>query len=104
MQEDASDTESCIVPEIKMTRESLALYQLCADEDLNRIMMIMIRRSRKLREIILYSAYIINIQFGQAKLGAVSVYRPAAATHEAHAFATNDKDSYATSSEKDYIK
>ena len=89
MQEDASDTESCIVPEIKMTRESLALYQLCADEDLNRIMMIMIRRSRKLREIILYSAYIINIQFGQAKLGAVSVYRPAAATHEAHAFATN---------------
>lgn len=83
MQDDASDTESCIVPEIKMTRESLALYQLCADEDLNRIMMIMIRRSRKLREIILYSAYIINIQFGQAKLGAVSVsvYRPAAATH-----------------------
>ena len=89
MQEDASDTESCIVPEIKMTRESLALYQLCADEDLNRIMMIMIQRSRKLREIILYSAYIINIQFGQAKLGAVSVYRPAAATHQAHAFATN---------------
>ena len=83
VQDDASDTESCIVPEIKMTRESLALYQLCADEDLNRMMMIMIRRSRKLREIILYSAYIINIQFGQAKLGAVSVsvYRPAAATH-----------------------
>ena len=61
MQEDASDTESCIVPEIKMTRESLALYQLCADEDLNRIMMIMIRRSRKLREIILYSAYIYDM-------------------------------------------